>query len=107
MSDAGQLGGGGSLNTDRGVPLSTRRLKKEVLRADSSSALSNNSSAGHVMPTLTLTLTLSLSLTLTGSLSPTLSLTLTLTLPRHVMLTDSMGTPRNVRVVQQQALHSE
>ena len=71
MSDAGQLGAGGSLNTDRGVPLSTRRLKKEVLRADSSSALSNNSSAG------------------------------------HVMLTDSMGTPRNVRVVQQQALHSE
>ena len=35
MSDAGQLGGGsGSLNTDRGVPLSTRRLKKEVLRAE-------------------------------------------------------------------------
>ena len=33
MSDAGQLGGGGSLNTDRGVPLSTRRLKKEVPRA--------------------------------------------------------------------------
>ena len=53
------------------MPLSTRRLKKEVLRADSSSALSNNSSAG------------------------------------HVMLTDSMGTPRNVRVVQQQARHSE
>ena len=34
MSDAGQLGSSGSLNTDRGVPLSTRRLKKEVLRAE-------------------------------------------------------------------------
>ena len=71
MSDAGQLGGGGgSLNTDRGVPLSTRRLKKEVLRADSSNAELSNQMAG------------------------------------HVMITDSMGTPRNVRVVQQQARFS-
>ena len=64
----GGLGpGGGGLNTDRGVPLSTRRLKKEVLRADSSNADESN-------------------------------------LAGHVMLTDSQGTPRNVRVVQQQEL---
>jgi hypothetical protein len=50
------------------VPLSTRRLKKEVLRADSSNAELSNQMAG------------------------------------HVLLTDRMGTPRSVRVVQQQEL---
>ena len=64
VGSAASLAGGAGLGTDR--PLSTRRLKKEVLRADTQDEATANAAG-------------------------------------TITLTDSLGTPRSVRVVQQQA----